>query len=29
LNDDFAILCPVPRRSVVNSLLAALMRMAA
>ncbi len=29
LDDDFAILCPIPRRSVVNSLVAALMRMAA
>ena len=29
LDDNFSILCPVPRKSVVNSLVAALMRMAA
>jgi len=29
LDDNFSILCPAPRKSVVNSLVAALMRMAA
>jgi len=29
LNDDFAILCPPPRKSVANSFVAALLRMAA
>ena len=29
LDDNFAILCPVPRKSVVNSLVAVLLRMAA
>lgn len=29
LDDNFAILCPVPRRSIVNSLVGALLRMAA
>jgi hypothetical protein len=29
LNDNFSIPCPVPRKSVVNSLVAALLRMAA
>ena len=29
MDDDFAILCPVPRKSVINSLVTAFMRMAA
>jgi hypothetical protein len=29
LDDNFGILCPVPRKSVVNSLVAVLLRMAA
>jgi len=29
LDDDFPLLCPVPRKSMVNTLVIALMRMAA
>jgi len=29
LDKDFALLCPVPRKSMVNTLVTALMRMAA
>ncbi|RZB33382.1 MAG: hypothetical protein SRB2_02321, partial [Desulfobacteraceae bacterium Eth-SRB2] len=29
LDDNFSILCPVPRKSVVNSLVAVLLRIAA
>jgi hypothetical protein len=29
LNEDFALLCPIPRNSVTNTLVTALMRLAA
>jgi len=29
LDDDFPLLCPVPRKSIINTLVTALMRMAA